>query len=133
MNQDARDLWTRAVRSHTTSAKLAEENPDSAASRAYYAAFYAVSAWFALQGKTFTKHQALKAAVHRNLVKPGTWATDLGADFSWLARLRRTGDYGGTKHVSPDEAREAVAKASRILQTVRDTSPELFSQIEDEE
>ena len=65
MNQDARDLWTRAVRSHTTSAKLAEEDPDSAASRAYYAAFYAVSAWFALQGKTFTKHRALEAAGRR--------------------------------------------------------------------
>lgn len=132
MNQDARDLWTRAVRSHTTSAKLAEEDPDSAASRAYYAAFYAVSAWFALQGKTFTKHRALEAAVHRNLVKPGTWPVDLGAAFSWLVRLRRTGDYGGTKHVSPDEAREAVDKARRILQAVRDTSLEPLPPVEDE-
>jgi uncharacterized protein (UPF0332 family) len=59
MNQDARDLWTRTVRSHKTATKLVSEDPDAAASRAYYAAFYAVSALFALQGKTFTKHRAL--------------------------------------------------------------------------
>jgi len=132
MNQEARDLWTRAVRSLDTSAKWAGEDPDAAASRAYYAAFYAVSALFALQGKTFTKHRALEAAVHRTLVKPGTWPADLGSTFSWLVRLRRTGDYGGRRHVSPDEAQEAVDKARRILQAVRDTSPEPFPQIKDE-
>ena len=132
MNQDARDLWTRTVRSHKTATKLVSEDPDAAASRAYYAAFYAVSALFALQGKTFTKHRAVEAAVHRDLVKPGTWPEDLGEAFSWLVRLRRTGDYGGGIHVSPDEAQEAVDKARRILQAVQDTSPEPFPQIEDE-
>jgi uncharacterized protein (UPF0332 family) len=124
MNQDAIDLWGRAERSLETSAKLVKEDPDAAASRAYYAAFYAVSALFALQGKTFTKHRTLEAAVHRDLVKPGTWSTDLGGAFSELVRLRRTGDYGGQLHVSLDEAREAVNKARRIVQTIRDANPD---------
>jgi len=109
---------------------LVSEDPDAAASRAYYAAFYAVSALFALQGKTFTKHRAVEAAVHRDLVKPGTWSRDLGGDFSELVRLRRTGDYGGRSHVSLDEAQEAVNKARRIVQTIRDTTPDFFTKLD---
>ena len=127
MNQEALDLWIRAVRAQATAAKLVGEDPDAAASRAYYAAFYAVSALFALQGKTFKKHSAVEAAVHRLLVKPGTWPEDLGAAFSWLGRLRKTGDYGGGIHVSMDEAKEAVDKARRILHAVQEINPEFFS------
>lgn len=130
MNQDALDLWGRALRSRETSLRLVGLDPDAAASRAYYAAFYAVSALFALQGKTFTRHSALETAVHGELVKPGTWPAELGAAFSWLVRLRKTGDYGGGMHVSPDEAREAADKALRILQAVRITRPELLPKIE---
>ena len=132
MNQETHELWLRAARSYKSASKLAEEDPDAAASRAYYAAFYAVSALFALQGKTFTRHRALETAIHRDLVQAKIWSVDLGADFSWLVRLRRTGDYGGRMHVSLDEAQEAVDKARRILQVVRTTSPEPFLPIEDE-
>ena len=132
MNQETHDLWLRAVRSYQTASKLVEEDPDAAASRAYYAAFYAVSAFFALQGETFTQHRAVEAAVHRDLVRSKTWSVELGAAFSWLVRLRRTGDYGGSMHVSPDEAQEAVDKARSILQAVRTTGPESFPLIEDE-
>ena len=130
MNQEALDLWTRACRSHQTSSLLTRVDPDAAASRAYYAAFYAVSALFALQGKTFTKHAALEAAVHRDLVKTGIWTEHLGSAFSWLAGLRKTGDYIIGVHVSPEEAEEAVRKADRMLQAVRDSSPEPFPEVE---
>jgi uncharacterized protein (UPF0332 family) len=132
MSQETDDLWLRAVRSCKSASKLAAEDPDSAASRAYYAAFYAVSALFALQGKTFTQHRAVEAAVHRDLVHAHVWSVELGAAFSWLVRLRRTGDYGGSMHVSPDEAQEAVDKARSILQAVRTTSPEPLPPTEDE-
>ena len=131
MNHETHDLWLRAVRSYKTASKLVEEDPDAAASRAYYAAFYAVPALLALQGKTFTQHRAVEAAVHRDLVQAQTWSVELGAAFSWLVRLRRTGDYGGSMHVSPDEAQEAVDKARSILQAVRTTSPAPFPPIED--
>ena len=57
---------------------------------------------------------------------PPPWA------FSWLVRLRRTGDYGGSMHVSLDEAQDAVDKARRILRAVRTTGPEPLPQVEDE-
>jgi uncharacterized protein (UPF0332 family) len=132
MNQEAHTLWLRAVRSYKSAAKLADEDPDAAASRTYYAAFHAVSTLFALQGKTFTKHRVLEAAVHRDLVRTQMWAVDLGAAFSWLVRLRRTRDYGGSMHVSLDEAQEAVDKARQILHAVRTTSPEPLPQVENE-
>jgi uncharacterized protein (UPF0332 family) len=128
MNEDTLALWNRALRSYKTASNLIVEDPDASASRAYYAAFYAVSALFALQGKTFKRHRAVEAAVHRNLVNAGTWPVELGATFSWLVRMRNTGDYGRGIHVSADEAKEAVEKADRILKAVRDASPEAFSE-----
>ena len=84
------------------------------------------------KARLFTQHRAVEAAVHRDLVHARMWSVELGAAFSWLVRLRRTGDYGGNMHVSPDEAQEAVDKARSILQAVRTTSPEPLPPIEDE-
>jgi len=127
MSQDAVELWSRAVRTLASATKLTGDDPDSAASRAYYAAFYVVSALFALQGRTFTKHRAVETAVHRDLVNQKLWSAELGEAFSELVRLRRTGDYGGRLHVSSDEAEEAVNKAHRILQAVQDAHPDVFT------
>ena len=60
------------------------------------------------------------------------WSEAVRPIFSWLVRLRRTGDYGGSMHVSLDEAQDSVDKARRILRAVRTTSPEPFPQVEDE-
>jgi uncharacterized protein (UPF0332 family) len=132
MNAEAADFWSRARQALRTAQHLVGTDPDASASRAYYAAFYAVSALFALEGRTFTKHAALRAALHRDLIKAGRWSIERGEDYSLLLKLRDTGDYGGGIHVSHEEATEAVAAARRILHAVQDTSPEPFSQTEDE-
>lgn len=68
----ARTEWDRAREAFRSAQLLVAHNGfDSAVSRAYYAAFHAVTALFALEGRTFTKHSALEAAVHRDLVKGG--------------------------------------------------------------
>jgi len=125
MNRYAADLWERALEALKTAEGDLSVSPDAAASRAYYAAFYAVSALFALEGRDFSKHTQVRAAVHRDLVKTGRWPRERGEDFSFLLRLRETGDYGGSVHVSEGEAREATTAASRILDLVRTTHPEL--------
>ncbi len=81
MNADATDLWARALQALQTTILLLSADPDAAASRAYYAAFYAVSALFALQGKTFAKHAAVRTAVHRDLVEPGLWSRKQAEDY----------------------------------------------------
>src|SRR6266705_6497112 len=114
------DLWARALRALQTAQFTLPLDPDAAASRAYYAAFYAVSALFALEGKTFTKHAAVESAVHRDLVKTGRWPVERGKDYSLLFELRSTGEYGGADHVSDEDAADALEAARRILQAVHD-------------
>ena len=123
MSSYPQDLWQRAIAALGTAKHLLAVDPDATASRAYYAAFYAVSAYFALEGKTFTRHSAVEAAVHRDLVKAGVWPSELGTKYSRLAELRRRGDYGGADHVLPDEASEAVEAAAEILQVVAGAKP----------
>lgn len=121
----ATDLWRRAEEALRTAEADLAVSFDAAASRAYYAAFYAVSALFALEGSEFVKHSAVHVAVHRDLVKSGRWPLALGKDYSRLLRLRETGDYGGGRHVQEKEAHDAVFTAKRIRDAVIQAHPEL--------
>jgi len=64
----AADFWARARDALAAAKAVLSLSSDSAASRAYYAAFHAVSALFVLEGKTFSRHSGLEAVVHRDLV-----------------------------------------------------------------
>ncbi len=131
MNELVDSLWDRARDALLAARQLLGTSPDSAASRAYYAAFFAVSAHFALGGRTFRKHSAVEAAVHRDLVKHGLWPKELGAKYSALVETRSVGDYGTTERVSADEASDAVRDAADILQAVAAGHPDLFAGLED--
>jgi uncharacterized protein (UPF0332 family) len=100
------------------------DDPECAASRAYYAAFYAVLALFAFESKSFKKHSGVEAAVHRDLVHTGRWPTELGKLYSNLAARRLAGDYGAVVSVTVKLAREAIRDAGRILEAVRRASPQ---------
>ncbi len=125
MNEFALVEWGRAQRAIASAERLVESDPDSAVSRAYYAAFHAINALFALRGQSFTKHSALRAAIHRELIHSGQWPQELGGSFDLLMDLRERGDYGGLAQVSPASARIAVAKAGDILTAVQRSCPEL--------
>ena len=119
MKEFAASEWGRARRTLGTAEKLIEMDPDSAASRAYYAAYHAVTALFALRGTTFTKHTAIRAAIHRDLVKTGEWNPSLGKDFDFLMELREIGDYGGVLQVTVADAQSAIKCSSRIVAEVQ--------------
>jgi len=59
MKEFAVTEWQRAVRALETAEHAVRTDPDSAVSRAYYAAFHALTALFALRGQSFTKHTAI--------------------------------------------------------------------------
>lgn len=118
MSPYSRDLWGRACKALLAARRELAFDPDLCASRSYYAAFYAVSALFAIEGQEFTRHSAVEAAVHRDLVRLGRWAAELGSDYSNLCQARNTGDYGIDQHVSDENASAAVAAAERILRRV---------------
>ena len=126
----AKDFWDRAKEALRAAKHCLSVSEDAAASRAYYAAFYAVSAHFALQGKTFSRHSAAEAAVHRDLVRQGGWPEQLGAGYARLAQLRHRGDYGGILHVSKADAEESLGLAAAILRAVADANPDTFTGLE---
>lgn len=124
--------WDRAVDAlRDAHLLLVNGGFDSAASRAYYAAFHGVSALFGIEDRTFTKHAAVEAAVHRDLVKTGRWSTDLGRDFSFCVEMRGLGDYGTDVRVHEQQAKDATASARRILVAVRRGLPVDFRPLPD--
>lgn len=62
---------------------------DVAASRAYYAVFYAASAALMAEGLGFTKHGGLITAVHQHLIKPGRLDVAFGKDPRFLLATRQ--------------------------------------------
>jgi len=119
-------LWERAVKTIQDAGMSLSFSPDNAANRAYYAAFYAVSALFASEERFFKKHTATRAAVHKELVNTGRWNESLGDDYDKLLGLREVADYGVLQHTSPEEAREAIEQADRVLHAVHEARPDLF-------
>ena len=127
MSDEAFELWERALQARRSAARNLDDDPDLAASRCYYAVFYAVSALFILRGRDFRKHSAVEAAVHRDLVRAGEWSASLGADYSMLIKARETGDYGVMHHVSLQDAEACLKRADDILEAVRNSNPSFFA------
>lgn len=125
MKQFALTEWQRALRTLASARQLVESDPDSAASRAYYAAFHALTAMLALRGQTFNKHSAIRAALHRDLLQTGVLDKEMGYAYDFLMDLRETGDYGGLAQVTNENARSAVEKAETFIKGIRQASPEL--------
>jgi uncharacterized protein (UPF0332 family) len=92
---------------------------DFAASRAYYAVFYAASALLLHEGIEFRKHSGVIAAIHQRFIKSGRLEKEYGKNLNWLFELRTIGDYGVTVHVPKSDAEQAIDAAMRFLQKAR--------------
>lgn len=90
---------------------------DIAASRAYYAAFYAASALLLKENIDTSKHSGVIASIHRLFVKEGKLDKEQGKNLNWLFELRGVGDYGVSEHVSSGEAYKAVKVAEEFPAT----------------
>jgi uncharacterized protein (UPF0332 family) len=126
VTQLAAALWNRAIEALEAAKHVLQVSPNAAASRAYYAAFYAVSAALALQRKSYRKHCAVEAAVHRDFVKAGLWPKEIGQAYSGLLELRTLGDYGEVGNVKPENAKLAIEAAELIVKAVAQTHPAEF-------
>ena len=92
---------------------------DFAASRAYYAAFYAATAILLHQGLELSKHSAVIATIHQLFVKTGKLDKEQGKSLNWLFELRAIGDYGVTAHVSRKDVDQAIDAAERFLAAIK--------------
>ncbi|MBF0532493.1 MAG: HEPN domain-containing protein [Candidatus Omnitrophica bacterium] len=98
---------------------LVNSHFDFAASRAYYAVFYASSALLLNEGLEFKKHSGVIAAVHQKFIKTNKINQQYGKDLNWLFELRSVGDYGLIVHVGKDEAEEAIKIAKSYVAVVK--------------
>ncbi|MDO8587197.1 MAG: HEPN domain-containing protein [Armatimonadota bacterium] len=96
---------------------------DIAASRAYYAAFYAAKAALLAEGLDSRKHSGVIASVHQHLVKTGRLDREQGQQLNWLFGLRNVGDYGVIVHVSPEEAKQAIEAAESFVAAIGEMLP----------
>ena len=92
---------------------------DFAASRAYYAVFYAASALLLQEGLEFRKHSGVIATIHQRFIKTGRMEKEFGKNINWLFELRSIGDYGVTAHVPAADAELAISTAMSFIQKVR--------------
>lgn len=92
---------------------------DFAASRSYYAAFYAATAALLDEGLEFSKHSGVIASIHQRLVKTGKLDKEQGKELNWLFELRNVGDYGVTIHVSQQDTERAIRVAENFLRIIK--------------
>ena len=110
----------RAEKSILASREMAASSfYDFAASRAYYAAFYAATAALLDEGLEFSKHSGVIASVHQQLVKTGKLDKEQGKQLNWLFELRNVGDYGVAIHVSQKDAERAIQVAENFLSIIK--------------
>ncbi len=99
--------------------ELAAGRCSFAVNRAYYAAFYAVSAALLREGARYTKHSGVRAAMHRDLVKTGRLPEGSGRAFDRLFESRQRADYGELVAVEAEQARELCELAHGLVAEVR--------------
>ena len=119
-SSEVRANLERAEQAVNAARKLASDGYyDFAASRAYYAVFYAASALLIHEGLEFRKHSGVIAAIHQRFIKSGKLEKEYGKNLNWLFELRNIGDYGVTVHVPKSEAEQAINAAMSFLQKAR--------------
>lgn len=92
---------------------------DQAASRAYYAAFYAAEAALLRLGETRSSHAGLIAAFGSLVVKKGGFEPRIAALFRELFDLRNDADYERLGSITRDHAQRAIGSAERFVNAVR--------------
>lgn len=97
-----------------------DEYFDFAASRAYYAAFYAASALLLNEGLETKKHSSVIALIHQHFVKNKKLPVEQGKNLNWLFELRSIGDYGGVIRLSFEEAQRAIQVSASFMDSVDD-------------
>lgn len=91
---------------------------DFAASRAYYAMFYAASAILLRKNLSFSKHSAVHAAFGREVAQPRLVPVELHGWLLDAAKARITGDYRTSAPISSEQSATHIERAQRFLHEV---------------
>jgi len=93
---------------------------DDAASRAYYAAFHAVSAVHLSRDNTYSSHAQLIGRFNKDFVKTGLFPQEYTRILARLFEDRQAGDYDVVGTMTEAEARQDVEDAEKIVAAIAD-------------
>ena len=94
---------------------LKEGYGDFAASRAYYAMFYAAEALLLERGQAYSSHKAVISAFGVEFVRTAQMDPALHRALIEAQTLRQTGDYETGTPITEAEARQTIAAARSFL------------------
>ena len=93
---------------------------DDAVSRAYYAAFHAVSALHLSQDQTFSSHAQSIGRFNKDVVRTGIFPKECTAILTRLFEDRQSGDYDVSGLVTAEDAQRDEEDAGRLLEVIGD-------------
>ena len=106
MREETRLLLVRAHENLQIAELLRDQHyTDVAASRAYYAMFYAAQALLLERGFAFSSHSAVIAAFGREIAKPGILDAKYHRYLIDAQDMRNLADYGVKSSLTEDEVR----------------------------
>ena len=113
--------WWNKARDSLRSAhrELAANAYTFAINRAYYALFYAISAFLLEQGRQFSKHSGVRAAFNRDIVRPGLLSREHGDLYNQLFRDRQEGDYVEFTEFDAPYVREKIEACQAFLEALK--------------
>lgn len=115
--REIKELFQKARESLEAAQLLLQQGyHDFAASRGYYAMFYAAEAALLSKGLSFSKHSAVVAAFGQHLAAPGEVLTHLHRYLLDAFDLRMIGDYDAPGAVGESRARQVLSWAEEFLQ-----------------
>lgn len=92
-----------------------------AGSRAYYAAFHAISAALLSVGESYSSHAQVIGLFNRRFVHTGQFPREFTSMLTRLFEDRQSGDYDVTVELNEAEAREDVVDAEKIVNAITQT------------
>lgn len=120
MSPEIRDILEAANAKLQAADLLLRENLcGDAASRAYYAAFHAISALHLSRGNTFSSHSQLIGRFNKDYVRTGLFPPEFTRIMARLFEDRQSGDYDIAPSITQDEARQDVNDARKIVEGIR--------------
>ena len=103
----------------------------SIVNRAYYAAFYAISALLESEGKSSTKHTGVISLFDVEYVRTGRIDRAVSQQLHALFQRRNEDDYAATGPISAEDAEESMREAADIMGAVRSALAQHVSGLED--
>jgi uncharacterized protein len=86
----------------------------------YYACFYALTAVLLKEGHTFKKHTAVKAALHKNLIKAGIVESKWGKFYNKIFDSRHEGDYQPLRIFDAEEVKMLLDQGTGFIKRMED-------------